>query len=101
VRTLTAALTGRGPRLTLSVRLKTTAAASARITLLRGRRAVAARSVPLRAGRLATPRLPVARAALLGAKRVPLRVVITHGGRVTTARLGVRVPKVRAPRSTR
>ena len=47
VRTLAASLAGRGPRVILSVRVKTTAAASARITLLRGGRAVAARTVPL------------------------------------------------------
>ncbi len=95
VRTLAATLAGRGPRLTLSVRVKTTAAASARITLLRGRRAVAARTVPLRAGRLATPRLPVGRAALRGARKVTLKVAITHGGRLTTAQRTLTVPTAR------
>lgn len=95
VRTLAATLTGRGPRLTLSVRVKTTAAASARITLLRGRRAVAARTVPLRAGRVAAPRMGVRRVALRDARKVTLRVVITHAGRQTTAQRSLKVPKAR------
>lgn len=93
VQRLAAALTGRGPRLTLAVRLQATGAASARITLLRGRRAVAARTVPLRAGRVAATRIAVRRAALRGATTVTFRVVITHGGRQTTGRRTLRVPK--------
>jgi hypothetical protein len=95
VRTLAASLAGRGPRVILSVRVKTTAAASARITLLRGRRAVAARTVPLRAGRIAAPRVAVRRTALRGARNVTLRVAITHGGRLTTAQRTLRVPTPR------
>ncbi len=95
VRTLAASLAGHGQRVILSVRVKTTAAASARITLLRGGRAVAARTVPLRAGRTAAPHVAIRRAALRGARTVTLQVAITHGGRVTTAQRTLRVPTPR------
>ncbi|HTI32900.1 MAG TPA: galactose oxidase early set domain-containing protein, partial [Miltoncostaea sp.] len=95
VRTLTASLAGRGPRLVLSVRLKATEAASARVAVLRGRRGVTARTVPLSAGRLATSRIAVRRGALGGARTVTLRFRITHGGRVTTADRTLRVPPAR------
>ena len=78
--------------MTLQVRLKTTGAASARITLARGRHAVAARTVRVRPGRLATSRTVVGRAALRGARTATLRLRITHGGRVTTAVRTLRVP---------
>jgi hypothetical protein len=95
VRTLAASLTGRGPRLTLRVRLRTSNAASARITLSRGRRAVAARAVRVRAQKLSTTRTVVRRAALRGARTATLRLRITHGGRVTTAVRTLRVPAAR------
>ena len=95
VRTLAASLAGHGQRVILSVRVKTTAAASARITLLRGGRAVAARTVPLRAGRTAAPHVAIRRAALRGARTVTLQVALTHGGRVTTAQRTLRVPTPR------
>ncbi|HTI34389.1 MAG TPA: galactose oxidase-like domain-containing protein [Miltoncostaea sp.] len=95
VRTLAASLSGRGPRLVLALRLKATEASSARVAVLRGRRAVLARTVPLRAGRLATPRIAVGRSALHGARTVTIRFRITHGGRVTTAERTLRVPAAR------
>jgi hypothetical protein len=98
VRTLTASLAGRGPRLTLRVRLRATRAATARIAVVRGRRGVAARTVRLRPGALVAPRIALRRAALRGARTVTVRVVMTHDGRRTTTQRSLRVPRARSPR---
>lgn len=91
-------LTTRGSRLTVRVRLKASAAATARITLARPNgKAVTRRAVKLRAGRLTWATLSVTRARLHGAKRLRVTVALSASGR-RTAKVArtVTVPRFRS-----